>query len=220
MTATEYYCIVSYISFGGRLIRLRQSGCRSETQQILSILFFSPLLLWKTEEIHKGKVVIMKEYSPDAYYRRVNEVNAINAHAYDRSISALRRDKWLFEPILKNNPNIPKLTEEQIREVEEFWRPYEFAYKNDYRQQEMFTGISGKFDPSYFGFGLQRHLMVSFWNHESFKWIGEKNFAPLYFPEAKMPVVDSLGDEFLEYVKDGMNIIIQEDGKVLVSDPF
>jgi hypothetical protein len=39
-------------------------------------------------------------------------------------------------------------------------------------------------------------------------------------PEAKMPVVDSLGDEFLEYVKDGMNIIIQEDGKVLVSDPF
>ena len=39
-------------------------------------------------------------------------------------------------------------------------------------------------------------------------------------PEAKMPVIDSLGDEFLEYVKDGMNIIIQEDGKVLVSDPF
>jgi predicted aconitase with swiveling domain len=39
-------------------------------------------------------------------------------------------------------------------------------------------------------------------------------------PEAKMPVIDSLGDEFLDYVKDGMNIIIQEDGKVLVSDPF
>jgi len=39
-------------------------------------------------------------------------------------------------------------------------------------------------------------------------------------PKAKMPVIDSLGDEFLEYVKDGMNIIIQEDGKVLVSDPF
>ncbi len=35
-----------------------------------------------------------------------------------------------------------------------------------------------------------------------------------------MPVVDSLGDEFLEYVKDGMNIIIQEGGKVIVSDAF
>ena len=39
-------------------------------------------------------------------------------------------------------------------------------------------------------------------------------------PESRMPVVDSLGDEFLEYVKDGMNIIVQEDGKVIVSDPF
>ena len=39
-------------------------------------------------------------------------------------------------------------------------------------------------------------------------------------PKSKMPVVDSLGDEFLEYVKDGMNIIIQEGGKVIVSDPF
>ena len=36
--------------------------------------------------------------------------------------------------------------------------------------------------------------------------------------EKKMPVVDSLGDEFLEYVKDGMTVIIQDDGKVLVSD--
>jgi hypothetical protein len=31
-----------------------------------------------------------------------------------------------------------------------------------------------------------------------------------------MPVVDCLGDEFLEYVKDGMNITIQEDGVVVV----
>ena len=36
----------------------------------------------------------------------------------------------------------------------------------------------------------------------------------------EMPVIDSLGEEFLDYVKDGMNIIIQEGGKVLVSDPF
>lgn len=36
--------------------------------------------------------------------------------------------------------------------------------------------------------------------------------------DAKMPVVDSLGDEFLEYVKDGMNIIVQEGGRVLVGD--
>ncbi len=40
--------------------------------------------------------------------------------------------------------------------------------------------------------------------------------ADVWLDDVTMPVVDSLGDEFLEYVKDGMNIIIQEDGTVLV----
>jgi len=33
---------------------------------------------------------------------------------------------------------------------------------------------------------------------------------------AKMPVIDCLGDEFLNYVKDGMKITIEEDGTVCV----
>lgn len=32
----------------------------------------------------------------------------------------------------------------------------------------------------------------------------------------KMPVIDSLGDDFLEYVKTGMTISIKEDGVVIV----
>ena len=31
-----------------------------------------------------------------------------------------------------------------------------------------------------------------------------------------MPVIDSLGEEFLSYVKDGMTISIKEDGTVVV----
>ena len=31
-----------------------------------------------------------------------------------------------------------------------------------------------------------------------------------------MPVVDNLGDEFLEFVKDGMSITVNEDGTVCV----
>ena len=34
--------------------------------------------------------------------------------------------------------------------------------------------------------------------------------------EAKMPVIDELGDEFLEYVKTGMKITVKEDGVVEV----
>ena len=34
--------------------------------------------------------------------------------------------------------------------------------------------------------------------------------------DVTMPVVDSLGEEFLDYVKDGMLITIGEDGNVTV----
>ena len=40
--------------------------------------------------------------------------------------------------------------------------------------------------------------------------------ASVWLPEVKMPVVDSLGEEFLAYVKDGMSITIKEDGTVCV----
>ena len=40
--------------------------------------------------------------------------------------------------------------------------------------------------------------------------------ASVWLPNVKMPVVDCLGDEFLDYVKDGMTITIAEDGTVTV----
>ena len=40
--------------------------------------------------------------------------------------------------------------------------------------------------------------------------------ASVWCPDAKMPVVDSLGEEFLDYVKDGMSITVKEDGTVCV----
>ena len=40
--------------------------------------------------------------------------------------------------------------------------------------------------------------------------------ADVWLENAKMPVIDCLGDEFLNYVKDGMKITIEEDGKVIV----
>ena len=40
--------------------------------------------------------------------------------------------------------------------------------------------------------------------------------ADVWLDDVNMPVVDSLGDDFLEYVKDGMNIVVQEGGKILV----
>ena len=38
-----------------------------------------------------------------------------------------------------------------------------------------------------------------------------------FWTDAKMPVVDRLGDDFLAYVRDGMTVEVSEDGTVTVS---
>lgn len=40
--------------------------------------------------------------------------------------------------------------------------------------------------------------------------------ADVWLSDVSMPVVDSLGDEFLNYVKDGMTVTVEEDGTVSV----
>ena len=40
--------------------------------------------------------------------------------------------------------------------------------------------------------------------------------ADVWLDDVTMPVIDSLGDEFMNYVKDGMKITVKEDGWVTV----
>lgn len=40
--------------------------------------------------------------------------------------------------------------------------------------------------------------------------------ADVWLDDVSMPVIDCLGDEFLEYVKDGMKITVKDDGTVVV----
>ena len=42
--------------------------------------------------------------------------------------------------------------------------------------------------------------------------------ADVWVDDVTMPVVDSLGDDFLEYVKDGMTVTVDLDGTVTVED--
>ena len=41
--------------------------------------------------------------------------------------------------------------------------------------------------------------------------------ASVWLPDVKMPVIDCLGDEFLNYVQDGITITVSEEGTVTVS---
>ena len=42
--------------------------------------------------------------------------------------------------------------------------------------------------------------------------------ASVWLPDVQMPVIDSLGEEFLNYVQHGMKITVEEDGTVTVED--
>ena len=42
--------------------------------------------------------------------------------------------------------------------------------------------------------------------------------ADVWVDDVTMPVIDSLGDEFLNYVKDGMSITVDLDGTVTIED--
>ena len=42
--------------------------------------------------------------------------------------------------------------------------------------------------------------------------------ASVWLPDVQMPVVDSLGEEFLSYVKEGMTVTVKDDGIVVVND--
>lgn len=42
--------------------------------------------------------------------------------------------------------------------------------------------------------------------------------ADVWVDKITMPVIDCLGDEFLNYVKDGMKITVKSDGTVIVED--
>ena len=42
--------------------------------------------------------------------------------------------------------------------------------------------------------------------------------ADVWLDDVTMPVIDSLGEEFLNYVKDDMTIMVKEDGTVIVEE--
>ena len=42
--------------------------------------------------------------------------------------------------------------------------------------------------------------------------------ADVWLESSSMPVIDCLGEEFLDYVKDGMSVTVKEDGTVMVNE--
>lgn len=141
---------------------------------------------------------------------RTAEVYRINAHARDKMKAAEWRDHWfLTHKLNKMNTNL-EVTESQKEEIRKFWEPYQFAYHNDPQTQIKFYQVSGKFDPSYMGFGLQMHSLVRFWNNPTFSTFRNKNFSYLLFPFLKHPK-NVLINNYGVYLDEQFNLLTEEE---------
>ena len=141
-------------------------------------------------------------------YGRLAEVQRINTSAINTMKSATNRDLWYINSLVDLNSDI-EVTDKQKQEIIEFWKPYEFAYKNNIETQIAFYKQSGVFDPSYIGFGLQRHSLVRFWNNETFSTFRNKNYSRLLFPFLKHPI---------NYVSNSYGVYYDKNNKLLTKE--
>ncbi len=94
------------------------------------------------------------------------------------------RERYFFS---KHKAPDTKLTPQQRDEIDRYWAPYLFAYKNNPETQRYFSIVSGRFDPSYVSFGLHYHYLKKFWDTNKFPFMTDKNNIETLFPDVKVP---------------------------------
>lgn len=77
-----------------------------------------------------------------------------------------------------------ELTDEQLKEVYEFWKPYEFCYKCKPDIQRHFSVASGRFDPSYVPWAVYKFTR-RYWAHAIENFMVNKNYLSLVYPNVK-----------------------------------
>lgn len=126
-----------------------------------------------------------KNNNPQLMQERMAATIMANVRNREYILRAVRRDDWYSRNAIIENDT--QLTVEELKEIQEFWGPYAFAYKNKPETQRVFSRISGRFDPSYIGFGLMRYILRNWYSHSSYVLIAHKNYTGRIFPFVKKP---------------------------------
>lgn len=126
-----------------------------------------------------------KIFNNNLIKRFVAIVNAnVASHEIMRPVYA--RDTYFLKSVPMPEGS---LSISQNDEINAFWQQYSFAYKNNPDTQRYFSLMSGVFNPTYIGFGLQCHFLKKFWENSRTPFINDKNNLDLLFPNVKIPEI-------------------------------
>ena len=118
---------------------------------------------------------------------REDQVKQINASSDSMMKLIYARENYWRSQTKLNAENDTPLSAEELEQINSFWAPYKFAYKNNPETQRIYSRISGKFDPSYISWEFQYNALKPFWETLYFRRITFKNLIVLLFPYVPMP---------------------------------
>ena len=119
-------------------------------------------------------------------FKRIAAMVNANQRALALMAPVYARERYFFSK--HKRPDVT-LSESQKKEIDAFWAPYTFAYKNNPETQLYFYAASGRFDPSYISFGLHYHYLKKFWNTpHKVAFMADKNDYDILFPDVKKPL--------------------------------
>lgn len=158
----------------------------SENQLSYSHADFEKLFREYIEGVVGDKTSTLNIKLSDNIYKRIAAIVTADQKIKTWASSVLERDKYFFNRYSMSNGS---LTRGQLKDIEDFWEPYSFVYKNNPETQRIYTSISGRFDPSYVSLGLHYHILKNMWGTVKSSFICDKNSYGMLFPEVKQPAV-------------------------------
>ncbi|HKM28648.1 MAG TPA: sugar-transfer associated ATP-grasp domain-containing protein [Anaerovoracaceae bacterium] len=108
------------------------------------------------------------------------------------------------------------LTDEELEQVEEFWKPYEFIYKVDPMVHRFYANTTGTFDPRFIPEDLQKYILSRYFMDQDYiEAFKDKNYTEVLLPDIKHP--KTLVHKINGFFRDGdFNPITLEEAVELV----
>ncbi len=143
----------------------------------------------------------------DYLVAREYEVNRINEREEAKMFRGYKRDKW-YVSLLTEMENTSPLSDEELNQINDFWKPYDFAYKNDPIVQWGYSRQLGRFDPCIMGLGCLTYGLPLFHSHPTWTLIKNKYYLQRIFS-------DDLIRHPRTIIANDYGIYINSDGKIV-----